>query len=532
VIVKIVDGPTMGRMDRKAVVQYGMSEIALMENAGRGVADVAARHTRGAKRRISILAGKGNNGGDGFVAARHLSNRGFSVTVLLLADPSDIRGSAEINMDIWGKMGGRTETVITAKELKGALSTLKHSALIVDAIFGTGLSSKVKGHHARVIDTINDISVPVVAVDIPSGLDASTGAILGSAVRADVTATMALPKLGLVTHPGAAYAGVVDVVDIGMPRAITDDEDIPWNMVDGSMIGGMVRPRDLGAHKGSCGHLLVVAGSPGKSGAASITAMGALRCGAGLVTLGVPESLHSIMEVKTTEVMTARLPETPSHTVGSDAFRAVTELMEGKKAVIIGPGLCVNSEVRGLVVRLIEESHIPMIIDADGLNVIAGHLDVLKRAGSPLVLTPHPGEMARLMRKNTAHVQGNRVGVASEFAKKHGVTLVLKGVRTVIAGTDGTVFINPTGNPGMATAGTGDLLSGIIGGLVGQGYDPIAAAVIGVYLHGLAGDRVAERMGDAGMVATDILDEVPSALSSIVNGECRGDGGELPHIVS
>ena len=366
----------------------------------------------------------------------------------------------------------------------------------------------------------------------PTGLDASTGAILGCAVRADVTATMALSKLGLVTHPGADYAGVVEVVDIGMPREITDDEDIPWNLVDGALAGGMVRPRGRDAHKGSCGHLLVVAGSPGKSGAAYLTAMGTLRSGAGLVTLGVPESLHAIMETKTTEVMTAPLPETPSHTVGSDAFRVVEELVEGKEALVIGPGLGVNSEVRGLVVRLIEESPIPLIIDADGLNVIAGHLEILKRARSPLILTPHPGEMARLLKKNSAHVQGNRVGVASGFAKEHTVTVVLKGARTVIAGADDTLFVNTTGNPGMATAGTGDLLSGVIGGLVGQGYDPVGAAVLGVYLHGLAGDRVAEAKGEIGMVATDILEEVPQALSSIVNGEWRGEGGELSHIVS
>jgi NAD(P)H-hydrate epimerase len=429
-------------------------------------------------------------------------------------------------------MGGKTGTVRTARELKSVLSSLKHSALIVDAIFGTGLSTPVRGHYARVIDTINDLPVPVVAVDTPSGLDASTGTVLGHAIRAEVTATMALPKIGLVTHPGADYAGVVEVVDIGMPRELTDDESIPWNLVDGSMVGGMVRPRMRDAHKGSCGHILVLAGSPGKTGAAYMTAMGALRCGAGLVTLGVPESLHAIMEAKTTEVMTAPLPETASsHTIDSDAFRAVTELMEGKDAVVIGPGLGVNSEVRGLVVRLIEESPIPLIIDADGLNVIAGHLNVLKRARSSLVLTPHPGEMARLLGKVVAPVQGNRVGVAAEFAGKHKVTLVLKGARTVTAGADGTVFVNTTGNPGMASAGTGDILSGVIGGLVGQGYDPIAAAVVGVYLHGLAGDRVAEARGEIGMVATDILEEVPSAFSSIINCECTGEGGNLPHIV-
>ncbi|MFQ5586898.1 MAG: NAD(P)H-hydrate dehydratase, partial [Thermodesulfobacteriota bacterium] len=375
------------------------------------------------------------------------------------------------------------------------------------------------------------LSVHVIAVDVPSGLDASTGRVLGHCVNADATATMALPKIGLVTHPGADYAGEIEVVDIGMPRELTDDESIPWNLADSAMLRSMVKERARNAHKGSCGHILVLAGSPGKTGAAFMTAMGALRSGAGLVTVGVPESLNGILESKTTEVMTAPLPETPARTLGENAYGAVMELMKGKGAVVIGPGLGVNSEVRGLVLRLIENSPIPLIIDADGLNVIAGHLEVLKRAKAPLTLTPHPGEMARLIGRKVADVQGDRVGVASEFARKQKVIVVLKGARTVTAGADGTVFINPTGNSGMATAGMGDVLSGMIGGLVGQGYDALDAAVAAVYVHGCAGDTVAEGRGEIGMVATDILEEVPSVLSSIIKGGFRGEGGGLSHIV-
>jgi len=530
--VKLVDRAAMQRMDRRAGRHYGIKELVLMENAGRGVAEVAFRFIRGENRRVSVLAGKGNNGGDGLVAARHLANRGCDVIVYLLTNAAKVEGNARINLLTWEKMGGAIEAVETAGALERHLSPLRHSAVIVDAIFGTGLSQTVKGHYKTIIDAVNGLGPPVVSVDIPSGLDATTGRVLGCSVRAEITATMALPKIGLVTYPGADRAGEVEVVDIGMPRALTGDDSIPWNYVGSGLAGEMVAARGGDAHKGSCGHLLVIAGSPGKTGAAVLTAMGGLRSGAGLVTLGVPESVHGIAEEKTTEVMTAPLPECSSGTVAGEAFAAVKELIEGKGAVVFGPGLGATGEVRHILKGLIEESTVPLVIDADGLNVLAGHLRMLKGARAPLILTPHPGEMARLIGSEAARVQENRVAVASDFAKKHKVTVVLKGARTVTAFADGRVFINSTGNPGMATAGTGDLLAGIMGGLIVQGATPPDAAVAAVYLHGRAGDSVAAKRGEIGMVATDMLEEVPSALSALGRASGRGAGEDLLHIVS
>ncbi|MEE8185572.1 MAG: NAD(P)H-hydrate dehydratase, partial [Thermodesulfobacteriota bacterium] len=501
--MKLVDTFTMQKIDHKASRYFGIKELVLMENAGIGVADIVAREVTGKNRRITVLAGKGNNGGDGFVAARHLANNGFDVSVVLLTDISDVKGNARTNMDIWVKMGGGLSPLKRSGEIKRHLSTLKHSALIVDAIFGTGLASNVRGHYAKLIDTINELSRPVVSIDVPSGIDASTGRVLGHCVRANITATMAIPKVGLLTYPGSDYSGRVEVVDLGIPKVLIEDDAIPWNMVDGKMISNILKPRVRDCHKGSFGHVLVLAGSPGKTGAAYMTAMGALRAGAGLVTLGIPESLNMIMEIKTTEIMTSPLPETPSKTLGENSYNAINDLMKGKAALVLGPGLGVNRQARELVFRVIENSTIPILIDADGLNIIGGHTDILKRAKAPLIITPHPGEMARLIGIDVKSVQSDRVGYASEFAMRHNVITILKGAGTITARPDGSTYINTSGNPGMATAGTGDILSGIITGFIGQGYNTLNASVAGIYIHGIAGDIVAEKLGEAGMVATD-----------------------------
>jgi NAD(P)H-hydrate epimerase len=506
----------MQRIDRKASRYFGLKGLVLMENAGRGVAGIVDREVTGKNSRVTVLAGKGNNGGDGFVAARHLANKGFEVTVILLTDISDIKGNARINMDIWVRMGGSIETLKRTREIKKHLSLFKHSAVIVDAIFGTGLSSDVRGHYARLIDTINELSKPVISIDVPSGIDASTGKVFGCCVRADITATMAIPKIGLLTYPGADYSGRVEIVDIGIPKVLIEDDAIPWNMVNGNMVSDILKPRTRDCHKGSCGHVLVLAGSPGKTGAAYMTAMGALRAGAGLVTLGIPESLNNIMEVKTTEIMTYPLPETASKTLGENSYNETTGLMKGKAVLVLGPGLGVNRQAREFVLRIIENSTIPLLIDADGLNNIGGHTDILKRASVPLIITPHPGEMAKLIGMDVKSIQSDRVGVASEFSTRHNVITVLKGAGTITARPDGSIYINTSGNPAMATAGTGDILSGIIAGFIGQGYDAFNASIAGTYIHGLAGDTVAKRIGETGMVATDLLEEIPGVVSSII----------------
>ena len=537
--MKIVDSDTMRLLDETAIKRYGIPGLVLMENAGRGVAKIIERHfgglTGGGKplpyegKRVSIFAGKGNNGGDGFVVARHLLNKGFNVCVYLLTRPQDVKGDAKVNMAIWEKMGGEVIEILSMRGIEKYKSNIKHSNFIVDAIFGTGLSADVKGIQKDVIGFMNSLNKSVVSIDIPSGLDASNGRILGDCVKATITATMAIPKIGLLVYPGVDYAGKVDVVDIGMPRELLEDKKIPWELLDNEGIRKLLKPRHGDTHKGSFGHVFVLAGSVGKTGAAAMTSCGAMRSGAGLVTLGIPKSLNPIMARKLTEVMTLPLPESPqvpplqkggkggfSGILGYEAIENIMSFMRDKRVGVIGPGLTAAEPVRKLVSKIILESRIPLVIDADGVNCLAGDVAILKKAKAPIVITPHPGEMARLVDMTTKDIQEGRIGIASEFAKENEVIVVLKGARTIIAEPSGRIYINPTGNPGMATAGTGDILSGMVGGFIAQGYTPLDAANIAVYLHGLAADEVAKKKGQIGMIATDILNILPTVINSFM----------------
>ena len=522
--MKIVDSDTMRRLDEKAIREYGISGVVLMENAGRGVAEIIERDfgglTGGDKprsyegRKVSIFAGKGNNGGDGFVVARHLLNKGFDVCVYLLAKPQDVKGDAKTNLNIWKKMGGESVSILSKNNIDKHKSAIRHSHLIVDAIFGTGLSADVKGIQRDVIEFINSLNKPIVAVDIPSGLNASNGRVLGSCVKATITATMAIPKIGLLIYPGADYAGRVEVVDIGMPRELLEDKKIPWELLDFEGIKKLLKPRHGNTHKGSFGHVFVLAGSIGKTGAAAMTSMGAMRSGAGLVTLGIPESLNQVMARKLTEVMTLPLAESASGVCGYEAFDEIMKFIRDKEVVVLGPGLTAEEPVKKLVLKLIVASKIPLVIDADGVNCLSDNTNVLKKAKAQVIITPHPGEMARLIGSTAKDVQADRIGIASRFAKEHKIIVVLKGARTIIAEPSGRIFINPTGNPGMATAGTGDVLSGMIGGFIAQGYSPLDACNMAVYMHGLAGDEIAKKKGEIGMIATDLLNILPQVITS------------------
>lgn len=515
--MKIVDSATMRGLDETAIKKYGIPGLALMENAGMGVAHIIEREFGNLKGKgVSIFAGKGNNGGDGFVAARHLCNRGFKAAVYLLAKKTDVKGDAKTNLNIWEKMSGETRTIVSAKDIEKHKSAIRHSALIVDAILGTGLSSEVKGIHKGMIDFINSLNKPVVAVDVPSGLDASNGRVLGSCVKAMVTATMAIPKIGLCVYPGADYAGRIEVVDIGIPQQLLESEKIRWNILESGSIKKTLKPRQANSHKGSFGHVFVLAGSTGKTGAAAFASLGAMSGGAGLVTLGIPKSLNPIMARKLTEVMTMPLPESIPGVFGYEAFDEIAKFIKDKEVVALGPGLTTHESVRKLVLSIVRQSPIPLVIDADGINCLTGNTAVLKRAKAQIVITPHPGEMARLVGMTTKDVQADRIGIASRFAKTHKVIVALKGVRTIIAEPSGRIFINPTGNPGMATAGTGDVLAGMIGGFIAQGYNTLDAANTAVYLHGLAGDEVAKKRGEIGMMATDILNILPQVINSLM----------------
>ncbi|MBI2413932.1 MAG: NAD(P)H-hydrate dehydratase [Deltaproteobacteria bacterium] len=513
--MKLADSAIIREMDRRAVADYGIESIQLMENAGRGVAEAVLRVLAAfSSKRVSILAGKGNNGGDGYVAARRLKNAGADVTVFALSRVEELKGDALANAGEWALMGGQTVAILTPEDLEKSKPALKHSSIIVDAIFGTGLRSDVEGVAAVLIDFVNGLDKTVVAVDIPSGIDAGSGRILGRAIKASFTVTMAMPKVGLVLYPGRDYAGPFEIVDIGAPRGLIDDTDIKYNLITAEMLRGILKPRRPDTHKTTYGHLLVLAGSPGMTGAAYMTAMAAMRTGAGLVTAGVPESLHNIMEAKTIEVMTAALPETTDKALGPVSWPRIREIIKNKTALVMGPGVGNRKDIYLLIEKIASEIEVPLLIDADGLNALAEDASVLKTVSIPVVLTPHPGEMARLLKTTAGEVQADRIGAATRLATLTGATIVLKGAGTVIAGADGQVYINTTGNAGLATAGTGDILAGMIGSLLAQGYAPLEASIAGAHVHGLAGDAVKDATGETGMIATDLLPRIPLILNS------------------
>jgi NAD(P)H-hydrate epimerase len=513
-MMKVATAEQMQELDRKAIEIYRIPGIVLMENAGRGAAEVIYNAFPDLqKKRIAIVAGKGNNGGDGFVIGRHLLNKGIPIKVFLLTESKSLRGDAETNYQIFSRMKGEVISIPSSKDYQKVKKDLEKFDLLIDGIFGTGLDAEVRGYYREVIDHLNTLKKPIVAIDIPSGLAANTGKPLGTAIRASLTITFGLPKVGHLISPGIDYVGEVKVIDIGIPKSLVDEEKIQTHLLEEEEIRKWLSvPRRLDTHKGDYGHLLVIAGSVGKTGAAAMACEAALRMGAGLVTLAIPKSLNAIMEMKLTEVMTEPLPETPKQTLSLRAFNSLLRLCEKKRAVIIGPGIGTFKETQSLILKLIKTLDIPIILDADGLTALSTQPKTLPAANRSLILTPHPGEMARLINSTAKEVQEDRIGVSRKFSQSNHVHLVLKGFRTLIATPKGEVFINPTGNPGMASGGTGDVLTGMIGGLICQGFDILTSLQISVYLHGLAGDNVAQEMGEKSLVATDIIERIPALL--------------------
>jgi NAD(P)H-hydrate epimerase len=509
--MKIATAEEMRRIDRKAVEEYGIPSLILMENAGRGVAQTAEREfgpLRG--KTVTLICGKGNNGGDGLAAARHLMNQGVETRVYLAAEVEALSEDARRNLDIYRKMEGEVHP--QGAYNRGNLRlALMHSHLIVDALLGTGLNAAVREGIAEAVALINKASEsgrPVFSIDIPSGIHADTGAVMGCAVKAGVTLSLALPKRGHYLFPGAEHRGRLLIQDIGIPQTMDLIAQIPVEEIEPPPLPS--RSRD--AHKGDFGHVLVVAGSIGKSGAAAMTALAALRAGAGLVTLAAPRSTQSLLAARLTEVMTVPLPETEEGTLSLDAERPLLELAHGKSVVAVGPGLTAEKETAELVRRLTRAVAVPLILDADGINTLSGHLEILSSRSAPLLLTPHPGEMGRLVGEDAREVQNRRIETVQDFCKRFASILILKGAHTLVGDSQGRIWVNTTGNPGMATAGSGDVLTGLIAGLAGQGMDLLSAAQAGVYRHGEAGDLAARDIGERGMIAGDILDRIPTVL--------------------
>ena len=509
--MKVVTAEGMRAIDAQTIEMIGIPGVVLMENAGQAVTR-AVKEVLGDGKQVAIFVGRGNNGGDGLVIARYLALAGFDVTIYLLSEAERFTGDALTNLRIAQNLQLSIKLLLSQEQLSAYRAEIQSSDVIVDSIFGTGLKGAVRGFAAEVIEFINSTSKPIVAVDLPSGLDADTGQAEGVCVHATHTVTMGLPKRGLLLHPGADFTGKLTVADIGFPQKVIDAQGIRVNWVQKNEAARLMPLRPRNSHKGTFGHVFVIAGSVGLTGAAALASEAALRIGAGMVTLGIPRSLNHIMEGKLTEVMTVPLPETDMQSLALQAKTKIFDFLERANVVAIGPGISRNPQTIELIHQLSVEIKLPKVIDADGLNALAEKRELLDQLDSQTILTPHPGEMARLLNCSLQEVESNRIGVAQQFAQKHNLTLVLKGVPTIVASASGEVYINSTGNPGMATAGMGDVLTGAIAGLLAQGLNPVDTAVLGVYLHGLAGDIAAETVGESGLIAGDVLKMLPKTL--------------------
>jgi NAD(P)H-hydrate epimerase len=512
----------MRKYDRRTIDELGVPGAVLMENAGRAAAtELRLRYGRLAPGPVLIFAGKGNNGGDGFVVALALRQQGWQVRTLVLAGVEHIVGDARLHLDALLETGADVCFVTDSDGLKRLLAKPFGASLLVDAILGTGLESDVRGLAAEAINWINGFPGPVVAVDVPSGVNASTGDVCGVAVKAELTVTFAFAKIGLVVFPGAGQVGALKVADIGIPQqlAADDPERVRFETLESA--GPLFPPRPANGHKGTFGHLLVVAGSCGKTGAAALTAEAGLRVGAGLATLATAASVQPILATKLLEVMTEPLGLN-ERALGLADFDRLKELARDKQALVVGPGLGAEPQTAELICRLVAEAEQPLVVDADGLNALSRNRHLLRGGRSPMILTPHPGEMARLTGLPIAEIETDRVGVARSFAINNGIVLVLKGARTVTALSDGSVFINSSGNPGMASGGMGDVLAGMIGGLLAQGVSAGEAARLAVYWHGRAGDDLSLSMGTCGLLAGDLLRHLPQTRLGILR-----NGGSL-----
>lgn len=524
--MRVLNSLQMREADKRTIEDIGIPAIVLMENAGRqAVAAMEAMYDDLADRRVAILCGRGNNGGDGFVVARTLAQRGVAVSVFLIGRVIDVRGEARTNLEILGRLGLTVVEVADSQAWELHFSEVSDCTLIVDAIFGTGLSSPVSGLIESVIADVNTSGIPIVSIDLPSGLSADSHEPIGPSVDAELTITLAAPKLPLVLPPAETRAGDIVIADIGIPGEVVEAVDGPRvALLTRAAMRELITPRSADSHKGDYGHVLIVAGSTGKTGAAHLAAEGALRSGAGLVTVATPASCVNVVASMGPEYMTYPLDE---GTAGVNPSGVDRLLEMARDVVAIGPGLGQAEGTREFVRQIVERATMPLVVDADGLNAFAGDPDLLVgREGRDVIITPHPGEMARLVGMSTDEVQASRLEIARNFAVAHRLYVVLKGHRTLIATPDEKVFINPTGNPGMATGGTGDVLTGMVAAWLAQLLDAEAACKLAVYLHGMAGDAAEVEAGEVSMTSADLAAHIGTALQELTarrKGPSRGE---------
>jgi hydroxyethylthiazole kinase-like uncharacterized protein yjeF len=509
--MKIITAAEMRVIDRATSERFGVPSLTLMENAGSAVAEfVVARYP--SAERVGVICGKGNNGGDGFVTARKLKAAGREVRVVLLAEPAELRGDAA---EMFARLPVAPVLVRNGDELKQEQArAVFESEVVLDAILGTGFKPPVSGLYAGAIRLLNASSARVVAVDIPSGADADVmGEQTGTVARADAVVTFTAPRPAHIF--GRLTDGPTLIAPIGSPdEAIVSS--LQLDLITAREIAPLIGPRPLAANKGNFGHVLVIGGSVGKAGSVAMAGMAALRSGAGLSTVATAKSVLATVAGFHPEVMTEPLDETDAGTISTRASERIEALIKGMTVLAVGPGISRNPETSDFVRSLVVKNKTPLVLDADGLNAFEGRASELNGKGLVLVITPHPGEMARLTGSTVAAVQRDRINVARTFAREHELIVVLKGHRTLIAQPDGTVWVNTTGNPGMATGGTGDILTGMVSGLMAQNPGRIPGAVVAaVHLHGLAGDVARESMGEHSLVATDLMNALPEAFRRV-----------------
>jgi NAD(P)H-hydrate epimerase len=525
--MEVLDADKMRRADAAAIEGMDIPGLVLMENAGRLVAEVLVEELDPFEgEHVVVLAGAGNNGGDGFVAARHLARMGVDTAVYLVgATRAKLRGDAKAMAEAWVGMGGALTELKDRKSWREHGPHLGAGTIVVDALFGTGLSRPIQGLPAEVVEELNQSPCPVVAVDIPSGLFASSPQIPGPVVEAAITVTFARPKPAQVLPPAEDSCGELFVVDIGIPpRGIAAAEpDLHW--VTAEEAARLLPERSPEDHKGRFGHVLVVAGSTGKAGAAVLTGWGALRGGAGLATVASPSSARAEVAGFAPELMTLPLPSSREGQLGKQAHKAVLELEGTFNVLALGPGLGQAAATQTEIRRLVQRSRLPVVLDADGVNAFEGrYRGALRKHAAPLIVTPHPGEASRITGLKTAEIQSDRVGAARRIAAEIGGICVLKGYRTIVADAQGRAFINPTGNPGMASGGMGDLLTGLIAAFVAQECEPLEAAILGTYLHGLAADiALDEGETEPTMTAGDVAEALPKAVRALREAEDEAD---------
>lgn len=511
--MRILNAEQMREADRRTIHDIGIPSLVLMENAGRQVAAaLESLYSDLDERHVAIICGKGSNGGDGFVVARTLQQRGVAVSVFLVGQVAEVRGDARTNLQILGRIGLPLVEIADEGQWELHVSEISASDLIVDALFGTGLRTALSGIYETIVADVNELGTPVVSIDLPSGMSADTADLIGDAIEASVTVTLGAPKLPLVLPPAERQAGEVVIADIGIPPEVIDGLDGPWvELMTRESMRAIVTPRAHDSHKGDFGRVLIVAGSRGKTGAAALAGTGALRSGAGLLTIATPLSCQPIVAAHAAEWMTIGLVETTEGTVRPEAIDGL--LAHPIDVIALGPGLGRGDAVTTFVRGLVEKSELPLVLDADALNAFAGEADgLVGREGRDIIITPHPGEMARLVGCTVEDVQADRMGIVRDFASAHRVYVVLKGYRTLVASPSGRVFVNPTGSPGMATGGTGDVLTGMVAAWLAQLLDAEAACRAAVYLHGAAGELADADEGEVSMTAGDLAGHIGDAI--------------------